>query len=107
MGGLTIGILNYDSETFKPIGRDISDGIYFLRDMSCTVPDALKKHGCGKDHIFVDKASGAHSKRLGLDACPEELQQGDVLLVLRLDRLGRSMPHLVALVEQLRHQGIG
>ena len=34
MGGLTIGILNYDSETFKPIGRDISVGIYFLRDMS-------------------------------------------------------------------------
>ena len=32
MGGLTIGILNYDSETFKPIGRDISAGIYFLRD---------------------------------------------------------------------------
>ena len=31
-GGLTIGILNYDSETFKPIGRDISDSIYFLRD---------------------------------------------------------------------------
>ena len=69
--------------------------------------DALKKHGCGKDHIFVDKASGARSKRPGLDACLEELQPGDVLLVLRLDRLGRSMPHLVTLVEELREQGIG
>ena len=53
--------------------------------------DALKKHGCGKHHIFVDKASGARSKRPGLAACLEELQRGDVLLVLRLDRLGRSL----------------
>ena len=55
-------------------------------------------------YLSDTKASGARSKRPGLDACLEELQQGDVL---RLDRLGRSMPHLVALVAQLRHQGIG
>ena len=61
---------------------------------------------CGKDHIFVAKASGARSKRPGLNACLlEELQQGAVLLVLRLDRLSHSMPHLVTLVEELRDQG--
>ena len=48
------------------------------------------------------------SKRPGLNACLlEELQQGAVLLVLRLDRLSHSMPHLVTLVEELRDQGIG
>ena len=57
---------------------------------------------------FVAKASGARSKRPGLKACLlEELQQGAVLLVLRLDRLSHSMPHLVTLVEELREQGIG
>ena len=57
---------------------------------------------------FVAKASGARSKRPGLNACLlEELQQGAVLLVLRLDRLSHSMPHLVTLVEELREQGIG
>src|SRR5207249_1874844 len=43
----------------------------------------------------------------GLEACLAVLQPGDVLLVWRLDRLGRSMPHLVTLVEQLRAQGVG
>ena len=43
----------------------------------------------------------------GLDACVEELKAGDTLLVWRLDRLGRSMPHLVGLVEELLHRGVG
>lgn len=69
--------------------------------------DALKKQGCTKKDIFIDKASGARAKRPGLDACLEALQEGDVLLVWRLDRLGRSMPHLVTLIEQLKERGIG
>lgn len=69
--------------------------------------DALKKHGCPKKDIFIDKASGARAKRPGLDACLEALQEDDVLLVWRLDRLGRSMPHLVTLIEQLKERGIG
>ena len=81
----------------RPPGRLIGYARVSTSDQGLTSQiDALKKHDCGKDHIFVDKASRARSKRPGLDACLEELQQGDVLLVLRLDRLGRSMPHLVA-----------
>ena len=64
--------------------------------------DALKKAGCDDDNIFVDKASGARSDRPGLDACIAALEPGDTLLVWRLDRLGRSMSHLVSLVEDLR-----
>jgi len=67
--------------------------------------DALTQHRC--ERVFVDKASGAKSDRPGLAECVESLVEGDVLLVWRLDRLGRSMVHLVALVDELRKKGIG
>lgn len=69
--------------------------------------DALQKYGCEDVHIFTDKISGAKAQRPGLDACLAKLQSGDTLLVWRLDRLGRSMPHLVKLVEDLRERGVG
>ena len=56
--------------------------------------DALKAAGCGNGDIYTDKASGARAGRPGLDACIEALDPGDTLVVWRLDRLGRSMPHL-------------
>lgn len=69
--------------------------------------DALTQQGCHPEHIFVETISGATASRHGLEACLAMLQAGDVLLVWRLDRLGRSMPHLVHVVEQLRTRGIG
>ena len=69
--------------------------------------DALKAHGCEEALIFVDQASGARADRPGLTKCLATLQAGDLLLVWRLDRLGRSMAHLVTLVEELRARGIG
>ena len=69
--------------------------------------DALKKAGCAKEFIFVDKISGTKADRPGLEKCLAELKPGDTLLVWRLDRLGRSMPHLVSLIEDLRIKGIG
>ena len=67
--------------------------------------DALNKAGCVT--VFEDKASGARAERPGLDACIAALEPGDTLVVWRLDRLGRSMPHLVSLVEELLGKGIG
>ena len=69
--------------------------------------DALEKAGCLKNDIFIDCISGAKTQRPGLEKCLEQLQTGDVLLVWRLDRLGRSMVHLVKLVEDLGKKGIG
>ena len=69
--------------------------------------DALKAQGCPDELIFVDKASGAKADRPGLTQCLETLQEGDLLLVWRLDRLGRSMAHLVTLVEALQERRIG
>ena len=69
--------------------------------------DALQAQGCPAELIFVDKASGAKAARPGLTQCLATLQAGDLLLVWRLDRLGRSMAHLVGLVEELQARGIG
>ena len=69
--------------------------------------DALLQTGCERSNIFVDKISGAKSERPGLTRCMESLQQDDVLIVWRLDRLGRSLTHLVSLIETLRSKSIG
>ena len=69
--------------------------------------DALQQAGCDTAAIFVDKSSGAKTERPGLDTCLKTLQPGDTLLVWRLDRLGRSMTHLVTMVEDLRRKGVG
>jgi DNA invertase Pin-like site-specific DNA recombinase len=69
--------------------------------------DALEKEGCQKSKIFIDKISGAKTERPGLEKCLSELEPGDTLIVWRLDRLGRSMKHLVQLIEELRQKGIG
>ena len=69
--------------------------------------DALQRYGVAKELIFTDKASGAKRDRAGLEACLHELRHGDVLLVWRLDRLGRSVRHLVTLIDQLQEMGCG
>lgn len=69
--------------------------------------DALESAGCAKKNIFIDHISGAHTKRPGLEKCTTALEAGDTLLVWRLDRLGRSMPHLIALIEDFGKKGIG
>lgn len=68
--------------------------------------DALLDYGCHKDEIFTDHISGAKTERPGLEKCMQELQEGDTLVVWRLDRLGRSMPHLVSIIEDLKARGI-
>ena len=69
--------------------------------------DALANAGCELANIYIDKTSGAKTQRAGLDKCLSKLNTGDTLVVWRLDRLGRSMTHLVSLVETLRLQQIG
>jgi len=67
--------------------------------------EALKSAGCSE--IFTDKISGAKSERPGLAKCLLELKATDTLLVWRLDRLGRSMPHLVSVITELKGRGVG
>lgn len=67
--------------------------------------DALDKAGCTK--IFVDEISGTVAQRAGLDKAKEVLRKGDVLIVWRLDRLGRSIRDLIDWVNHLEEEGIG
>ena len=69
--------------------------------------DALSNHGIPSSKIFKDKLSGARCDRPGLAKCLDTLQAGDTLVVWRLDRLGRSMRHLITIVEGLRERGVG
>jgi DNA invertase Pin-like site-specific DNA recombinase len=69
--------------------------------------EALRQQGCRPEWIFVDTASGSRTQRPGLEACLATLRPGDVLVVWRLDRLGRSMTHLVSLIEDLQGRGVG
>lgn len=67
--------------------------------------DALAAAGC--ERIFTDHASGAATARPELDRMLDVARDGDVIVVWRLDRLGRNMSHLLALIEQLAHRQIG
>jgi DNA invertase Pin-like site-specific DNA recombinase len=67
--------------------------------------DALQKAGCSK--IFTDTASGVKTERIGLDAALAYVRKGDTLVVWRLDRLGRSLPHLITTMTALEERGIG
>ena len=68
--------------------------------------DALKKAGVTKANLYTDKISGSKAARPGLDECLQQLKAGDTLLVWRLDRLGRSIRHLIDVVEDLRQRGV-
>src|SRR5436309_13841436 len=69
--------------------------------------DALRQAGCADDQIFLDVASGTYTTRPGLEACLQALSPGDTLVVWRLDRLGRSMTHLVTVIEELLGRQVG
>src|SRR5512144_3315940 len=67
--------------------------------------DALEKAGC--ERIFTDTASGAKAERVGLDEALSYIRPGDTLVVWRLDRLGRSLRHLIETITGLANRGSG
>ncbi len=66
--------------------------------------DALKQAGC--DQVFKDIASGAQSNRVGLDHATKYLRPGDTLVVWKLDRLGRSLKHLIDVINDFSKKGV-
>nr|WP_288249007.1 recombinase family protein [uncultured Sphingomonas sp.] len=69
--------------------------------------DALRAAGVEPGNIYDDRASGSCDDRPGLAACLKSLRDGDVLIVWKLDRLGRTLTHLVSTVQNLSDRGIG
>src|SRR4029077_14796874 len=67
--------------------------------------DALKRAGCAK--IIEDTVSGGKVQRPGPERVHDTLRSGDVLAVWRLDRLGRSLKHLIELMGELEAERIG
>jgi DNA invertase Pin-like site-specific DNA recombinase len=67
--------------------------------------DALKKANC--EQIFTDTVGGTKAERKGLTDALSHLRSGDTLVVWRLDRLGRSLRHLIDAVTALQERGIG
>jgi DNA invertase Pin-like site-specific DNA recombinase len=67
--------------------------------------DQLREAGCEK--IFQEIASGAKTERRELTRLLEQVRDGDVIVIWKLDRLGRSLKHLVELVTQLTERGVG
>jgi DNA invertase Pin-like site-specific DNA recombinase len=67
--------------------------------------DALKGAGCFR--VFVDRASGALDERQELTKAIDQLRPDDTLVVWKLDRLGRSLRHLIDTVAELQRRGVG
>ena len=67
--------------------------------------DALRKAGC--ERLFEDKASGVKTDRPGLAEAIRYVRDGDTLTVWKLDRLGRSMKHLIEIITELEAKGVG
>ncbi len=68
--------------------------------------DALIKYGIDQRNIFSDKTSGSKDKWVGLDKAIEFLKDGDTLVVWKLDRLGRSLAHLISIITSLKNRNI-
>ena len=67
----------------------------------------LQVAGVDAGHVYHDLASGVRDDRPGLDSCVRALRTGDVLVVWKLDRLGRNLAHLVNTVHDLSTRGVG
>lgn len=65
--------------------------------------DAMTSACVDERNIFEDKASGSKDDRAGLAQAIEYVRSGDSLVVWKLDRLGRSLPHLIEIINQLFH----
>lgn len=69
--------------------------------------DALIKSGIEKENIYTDKISGVKDDRPGLNNCLKALRKDDILVVWKLDRLGRSLKHLISIIDDLNQREIG
>ena len=69
--------------------------------------DVLTRAEVDRNHIYVDKASGKLARRPQLDAALAYLRAGDVLVITKLDRLGRSVRNLIDLADTLHEREVG
>jgi DNA invertase Pin-like site-specific DNA recombinase len=68
--------------------------------------DALRNAGVKATDIFTDKITGTKAERPGLEGALSHLREGDIFVVWRLDRLGRSLKHLIEAITELHSRGV-
>lgn len=69
--------------------------------------DALKKAGCSDTYIYMEQITGATRERPELQKLLTQIRKGDVVVIWKLDRLGRSLADLVHLVNEIQGKGAG
>ena len=69
--------------------------------------DALLQAGVNQGNIYTDKISGTKDERPGLESCLKALREEDILVVWKLDRLGRNLKHLINTIDDLNKRNIG
>ena len=67
---------------------------------------ALKEAGVNGNRIFTDKATGSHAERDGLTLLRLKVEEGDVVLVKKLDRFGRETADMIQLIKEFDAMGI-
>jgi DNA invertase Pin-like site-specific DNA recombinase len=97
------------SELFTGVHRNIGYVRVSKSDQSLDLQmDALLEAGCKRRDIYADHGvSGKVTQRPQLDKCLAALSEGDALVVWKLDRLGRSLKHLIEVVNDLHDRGVG
>lgn len=68
--------------------------------------NTLRTHKVWKNRIFTDKAAGSNAERPGLDLLKVKVEEGDVILVTKLDRLGRDTADMIALIKEFSQMGV-
>jgi DNA invertase Pin-like site-specific DNA recombinase len=94
--------------TYRGLAMQIGYARVSTKDQTTDLQiDALTSAGVAEDAIYTDTMSGAKDDRPGLASCLKALRSGDTLVVWKLDRLGRSLKHLINTVADLSERGVG
>nr|WP_243854426.1 recombinase family protein [Comamonas sp. JUb58] len=97
---------NFGGLWFNPLLMKIGYARVSTRDQNLDLQlDALKRAGC--ERVYQDVASGSTTARSALDELLGQLRAGDVLVIWKLDRMGKSLKHLVELVGSLIERKVG
>src|SRR2546427_11023378 len=96
------GLVHTEAYGGMPMGELIGYARTSTKDQRLDLQrDALRAAGVQDRHLYSDQASGARKDRPGFLQCWAYLHRGDTLVVWRLDRLARSLRHLIELGEEL------
>ena len=100
-------LVNVSQSTYKTFMRTFGYGRVSTSNQSLEIQiDKLKKAGVEEFRIFTDKASGKNTDREGLETLLNKIETGDVVLITKLDRLGRNTLDMIQLIDKFDQMGV-